>query len=118
MTPVNILISYRLPRKNSSSFKSQIDSDLVQIDLGKIRSLEKHQILAEKADFSNLPQDAQVVDGDTAKNTEYDLVLVGRRLTKEEGEQLGGADGEGQIKHFVNNQMFHEADFTNMNKGK
>jgi len=55
---------------------------LVQIDLGKVRSLKESQILAENVDFENLPEGSQIIDEQTNKDTEFDMILVGRKLSK------------------------------------
>ena len=106
-----------------SNWKSHIDSDIVQIDLGRVRSLDKSEILNENVDFNNLPQDSHVIDEYTNQNTEFDLVLVGRKLTKEEQSQHGmdleehANEDQNKIKHFINKEIFHEADLSNVTKG-
>ena len=106
-----------------SNWKSHLNADIVQIDLGKVRSLDKDNIFVDKVDFDNLPQDSQIIDESTNKNTEFDLVLIGRKLTKEEQSQHGmdleehANEDQHNIKHFINKEIFHEADLSDISKG-
>jgi len=103
--------------RNRSQWSSHIEGDFVQIDLGKVRSLEKHQALAKNVDLKQVPKGVELLDEDTAKNSEYELLLIGRKLNKDE-QDIEEYEGEGtEVKHFINKQMFHEADMSKIDKG-
>lgn len=66
--------------QKKSAWKNQINEDLVQIDLGNIKSLKQNEVMADKVDLSSLPQGMNIIDENTNK-TEYDLLLVGRKMS-------------------------------------
>mmetsp|Transcript_32722 Transcript_32722/g.28997 ORF Transcript_32722/g.28997 Transcript_32722/m.28997 type:complete len:277 (+) Transcript_32722:224-1054(+) len=109
--------------QKQSAWKNQLNEDLVQIDLGEVRSLKESQILAEKVDFQNIPQGSEIIDKQTNKDTEFDLLLVGRKLNKEEQDEhkltinKEGEESKHNIKHFINKEIFHEANMRNIDKG-
>lgn len=59
--------------------------------------------------IENLPLGSQIVDSKT-KNVDYNLILVGRKLSKE--DQL-----DTETKHFLNKEIFHEDGDTKTDEG-
>ncbi|CAI2372978.1 unnamed protein product [Moneuplotes crassus] len=112
----------KVTTQKKSAWKSQINEDLVQIDLGNVKSLKQSEVMADKVDLSSLPQGMNIIDENTNK-TEYDLLLVGRKMKKGEQEEhhlAPPSDSDGKkhdIKHFINQDIFHEADMSTINKG-
>lgn len=111
----------KVSNQKSSHWKSQIDADLIQVDLGRVKSLEKNQVLLDSLDMENIPKGVQIIDSEASVHNEYDLVLVGRKLTDSEVEDLTlqdlHSDDSSNVKHYINKEIFHEADLRNVSKG-
>ena len=101
-----------------SQWKNQVSGEFLQVDLGPVRSLDKSEILVDKVDFQNIPKGVKIVDTETAKNTEYDLVLVGRKLKDDEVDDIAldeiSSDQNSGVKHYINKEIFHEVDLSDI----
>ena len=72
----------QVTNQKQSSWTKHLNEDLVQIDLGKVKSLKESEISIDKVDFENLPSGSQIVDENTNTKSDFNLILVGRKLSK------------------------------------
>jgi hypothetical protein len=86
---------------------TKVKEDLLEIDLGALKSLKQNQMHIGEVDPTQLEKGTELVDDISSNHSnKFKLVLVGRKLSKD--EQLDTI-GEATDSHFISTQVFQES---------
>ncbi|CDW71473.1 UNKNOWN [Stylonychia lemnae] len=94
-----------------SSLKQNKDNlNLIEIDLGELKSLSVDQIHVDEIDQNkvDVQKGKQVVDDSLIDSQKYKLVMIGRKVSSTESESLLDIN-DASSQHMLSSQVFHES---------